>query len=131
MASLDVKPTLAMTSLSGPASDLTWKEILDWLTKQTHLPIVLKGIQTHEDALISSKYAPQVRGIILSNHGGRVLDTSPPAIYTLLEIRRFCPEVFGRLEVMVDGGIRRGTDVVKALCLGAWGRWCGWGEEDV
>jgi isopentenyl diphosphate isomerase/L-lactate dehydrogenase-like FMN-dependent dehydrogenase len=65
------------------------------------------------------QYAPQVRGIILSNHGGRALDTAPPAVHTLLEIRKYCPEVFSKIEVWVDGGIRRGTDVVKALCLGA------------
>ena len=64
-------------------------------------------------------YAPQIQAIILSNHGGRAADTAPPAIHTLLEIRRYCPEVFDKLEVYVDGGIKRGTDVVKALCLGA------------
>ncbi len=47
------------------------------------------------------------------------MDTAPPAVHTLLEIRKYCPEVFDRLEVWVDGGIKRGTDVVKALCLGA------------
>ncbi|KAK5276365.1 hypothetical protein LTR16_011334 [Cryomyces antarcticus] len=47
------------------------------------------------------------------------MDTAPPAVHTLLEIRKYCPEVFGRLEVWVDGGVKRGTDVVKALCLGA------------
>ncbi|KAK1815176.1 hypothetical protein LTR12_010435 [Friedmanniomyces endolithicus] len=106
---------------AGTAADLTWSSTLPWLAKHTHLPIVLKGLQTHEDAYIASQYAPQVRGVILSNHGGRELDTAPPAIHTLLEIRKFCPEVFGRVEVFVDGGIKRGTDVVKALCLGARG----------
>ncbi|QGA19140.1 hypothetical protein EYB26_006828 [Talaromyces marneffei] len=104
---------------AGTAYDLTWKETLQWLTKVTKLPIILKGLQTHEDAYIASLYAPQVRGIILSNHGGRALDTAPPAVHTLLEIRKYCPEVFDKIEVLVDGGIRRGTDVVKALCLGA------------
>jgi L-lactate dehydrogenase (cytochrome) len=103
----------------GTAADLTWATTLPWLKKHTKLPIVLKGIQTHEDAYIASLHAPQVRAIILSNHGGRALDTAPPAIHTLLEIRKYCPEVFERLEVWVDGGIKRGTDVVKALCLGA------------
>ncbi|KAL2812562.1 FMN-dependent dehydrogenase [Aspergillus cavernicola] len=106
-------------SVSGPASDLTWEETLDWLSNHTTLPIILKGVQTHEDARIASLYTPQVRGIILSNHGGRVLDTAPPAIHTLLEIRKHCPEILEKMDVMVDGGIRRGTDVVKALCLGA------------
>ncbi|KAL5118808.1 hypothetical protein ACEQ8H_003311 [Pleosporales sp. CAS-2024a] len=105
----------------GTASDLTWRDTLPWLAKHTQKPIVLKGIQTHEDAYLASLHAPQVKAIILSNHGGRGLDTSPPAVHTLLEIRKYCPEVFERIEVWVDGGIKRGTDVVKALCLGARG----------
>ncbi|KAF2736814.1 L-lactate dehydrogenase [Polyplosphaeria fusca] len=105
----------------GTAADLTWRTTLPWLAKHTSLPIVLKGIQTHEDAYLASLYAPQVKAIILSNHGGRALDTAPPAVHTLLEIRKYCPEVFDRIEVWVDGGIKRGTDVVKALCLGAKG----------
>ena len=103
----------------GTSPNLTWKETLPWLEKHTSLPIVLKGIQTHEDAYIASLYAPRVRGIILSNHGGRSADTAPPPVHTLLEIRKFCPEVFQKVEVLVDGGIKRGTDVAKALCLGA------------
>lgn len=106
---------------SGTSPTLTWANTLPWLARHTHMPVVLKGIQTHEDAYIASLHAPQVKGIILSNHGGRMLDTSPPPLHTLLEIRKYCPEVFERLEVWVDGGIRRGTDVVKALCLGARG----------
>lgn len=103
----------------GTDPALTWKTTLPWLAKNTDLPIVLKGIQTHEDAYVASLHTPQVKGIILSNHGGRAMDTAPPAVHTLMEIRKFCPEVFSKLEVWVDGGIRRGTDVVKALCLGA------------
>lgn len=103
----------------GTSPNLTWKETLPWLAKHTSLPIVLKGIQTHEDAYIASLYAPQIKGIILSNHGGRAADTAPPAVHTLMEIRKYCPEVFQKIEVLVDGGIKRGTDVVKALCLGA------------
>jgi isopentenyl diphosphate isomerase/L-lactate dehydrogenase-like FMN-dependent dehydrogenase len=103
----------------GTAADLTWKTTLPWLAKHTSLPIVLKGIQTHEDAYIASLHAPQVQAIILSNHGGRAMDTAPPSVHTLLEIRKYCPEVFKKIEVWVDGGIKRGTDIVKALCLGA------------
>lgn len=107
----------------GTAADLTWHTTLPWLAKVTDLPIVLKGIQTHEDAYLAAQYARKhpgtVKAIILSNHGGRALDTAPPAIHTLLEIRKHCPEVFDSIEVWVDGGIKRGTDVVKALCLGA------------
>ncbi len=47
------------------------------------------------------------------------MDTAPPSIHTLLEIRKYCPEVLQKIDVIVDGGIKRGTDVVKALCLGA------------
>lgn len=104
---------------AGTDPSLTWRETLPWLAERTDLPIILKGLQTHEDAYIASLHTPQVKGIILSNHGGRALDTAPPAVHTLMEIRKYCPEVFDRLEVWVDGGIRRGTDVVKALCLGA------------
>lgn len=104
---------------SVEALDLTWKSTLKWLSERTDLPIVLKGVQTHEDAYLAMQCTPQVKAIILSNHGGRSLDTAPPAVHTLLEIRKFCPEVFDHLEVWVDGGIKRGTDVVKALCLGA------------
>jgi isopentenyl diphosphate isomerase/L-lactate dehydrogenase-like FMN-dependent dehydrogenase len=103
----------------GTSSKLTWKATLPWLAKNTSLPIVLKGIQTHEDAYLAACYAPQVQGIILSNHGGRALDTAPPPIHTLLEIRKHCPEVLEKIEVYVDGGIKRGTDIAKALCLGA------------
>lgn len=104
---------------AGTDPSLTWGVTLPWLAKHTHLPIILKGLQTHEDAYIASLHTPQVKGIILSNHGGRALDTAPPAVHTLLEIRKYCPEVFEKLDVWVDGGIRRGTDAVKALCLGA------------
>jgi L-lactate dehydrogenase (cytochrome) len=106
---------------AGTAADLTWKTTLPWLKKITHLPIVIKGLQTHEDAYIASLYTPQIKGIILSNHGGRAMDTAPPSIHTLLEIRKYVPEVLNKLEVFVDGGIKRGTDVVKALALGAKG----------
>lgn len=103
----------------GTASDLTWETALPWLARHTSLPIVLKGLQTHEDASLAAQYAPQVQAIILSNHGGRALDTAPPAVHTLLEIRKYCPHVFQKIQVWVDGGIKRGTDIVKALCLGA------------
>jgi isopentenyl diphosphate isomerase/L-lactate dehydrogenase-like FMN-dependent dehydrogenase len=107
----------------GTATDLTWHSTLPWLAKHTKLPIVLKGLQTHEDAYLAARYAREypgtVKAIILSNHGGRALDTAPPPAHTLLEIRKYCPDVFDAVDVWIDGGIKRGTDVVKALCLGA------------
>ncbi|KIW93013.1 uncharacterized protein Z519_06862 [Cladophialophora bantiana CBS 173.52] len=103
----------------GTDPTLTWTETLPWLKKHTNKPIILKGLQCHEDAYIAAQHAPQVKGIILSNHGGRAADTAPPSVHTLLEIRKYCPEVFSKIDVVVDGGIKRGTDVVKALALGA------------
>ncbi|KAE8150594.1 cytochrome b2 [Aspergillus avenaceus] len=93
-----------------------WED-LKWLRRSTKLPIVLKGIQTAEDALLAMEYG--VDGIVVSNHGGRSLDTSTSSISVLMEIRQCCPQVFEHLEVFVDGGIRRGTDILKAVCLGA------------
>lgn len=78
---------------------------------------MVKGIQRSADAILAMRYGCQ--GLVLSNHGGRAVDTAPPAILTLLELQKNCPEVFGAMEVLVDGGFRRGSDVVKAICLGA------------
>ena len=81
------------------------------------LPILAKGIQRAEDARLALQHGCQ--GIVISNHGGRAADTASPAILTLLEMQRCCPEVFGRMEILIDGGFRRGSDVLKAICLGA------------
>lgn len=104
----------------GTESSLTWRETLTWLSQHTSLPIVLKGIQTYEDAYAATLF-PSVRGIILSNHGGRALDTTTTPVQVLLEMRRFCPQVLDKVDVLIDGGVTRGTDVVKALALGAKG----------
>lgn len=111
---------LGKSLFAGTAADLTWKTTLPWLVKQvpSNTPIILKGVQAFEDALVAAEH-PEVTGIILSNHGGRAMDSSQPPLLVLQEIRTYAPEVFDKLEVYVDGGIRRGTDVVKALCLGA------------
>ncbi|SPO00678.1 related to CYB2 - L-lactate dehydrogenase (cytochrome b2) [Cephalotrichum gorgonifer] len=96
---------------------LSWSD-LPWLRRcLPDVPIVLKGIQTWMDAKRALDAGAD--GIVVSNHGGRNLDTSPATILVLLEIRRNCPEVFDELEVYIDGGITRGTDIFKALCLGA------------
>ena len=120
-ASKQVLGGIGKSLFAGTSPTLTWENTLPWLAKHTKLPILLKGIQTHEDAYLASLHTPQIKGILLSNHGGRAADTAPPAVHTLLEIRKYCPEVLQKVEVLVDGGIRRGTDVVKALCLGARG----------
>ena len=92
---------------------LTW-ESLSWLRSITPLPILLKGILTAEDALLAIEHG--MDGIVVSNHGGRQLDTAIASIEALPEI---VEAVAGRCEVYFDGGIRRGTDVLKALALGA------------
>lgn len=95
---------------------LSWNDI-SWLRSCTSLPIVLKGVQTAMDARKAMDMG--IDGLVLSNHGGRSLDTSPAPVLILLELQKNCPEVFERMEIFVDGGIMRGTDVFKALCLGA------------
>jgi 4-hydroxymandelate oxidase len=91
----------------------TWKD-LDWLRFLTSLPIVLKGVLDSGDALEAMQHG--VSGIIVSNHGGRTLDTVPAAIEVLPSISTV---VQGRMPILLDGGIRRGTDVLKSLALGA------------
>ena len=92
---------------------LTW-DAIEWLHSLTTLPIVVKGLLTAEDALIALERG--VDAIVVSNHGGRQLDGAIPSIEALPEI---IEAVNGRCEVYVDGGIRRGTDILKALALGA------------
>ncbi|KAJ9191262.1 hypothetical protein DTO021D3_5503 [Paecilomyces variotii] len=95
---------------------LTWADLV-WVREHTHLPVCLKGVMSADDAILAMEAG--LDGILLSNHGGRNLDTSPPSIITLLELHKRCPEIFDRMEVYVDSGIRRGTDILKAVCLGA------------
>ncbi|CED83134.1 mitochondrial cytochrome b2- [Phaffia rhodozyma] len=97
---------------------LNWEDI-KWLRSRTSLPIGIKGVQTVEDA--KKAYDVGLDAIYLSNHGGRALDGAPPPIYTLMELNNFYPEIIKdkKCEIYIDGGIRRGTDVIKALCLGA------------
>lgn len=92
---------------------MTW-DIVDWLKKSTSMKIVLKGIVTHEDATIA--YKKGVDGIIVSNHGGRQLESNRATIDCLPEVVN---AVQGKIPVLIDGGIRRGTDIFKALALGA------------
>jgi 4-hydroxymandelate oxidase len=99
------------TALLDPT--LTWKEI-EWLRSITKLPMLLKGVLNPDDALRGVETG--AAGIIVSNHGGRNLDTVPATIDALPEV---VAKVGGRAPVLVDGGIRRGTDVLKAIGLGA------------
>jgi isopentenyl diphosphate isomerase/L-lactate dehydrogenase-like FMN-dependent dehydrogenase len=92
---------------------VTWRD-LAWLRSLTSLPIVVKGIMTMEDAKLAVENG--VNGIVVSNHGGRQLDSTPATLDVLPEI---VEAVRGRVEVYMDGGIRRGTDVLKAIALGA------------
>ena len=116
------KPTFPETEGSGLAAyvnqnfdnNLTWDD-LDWLAGLTDLPVWVKGVVRGDDARMASDHG--AAGVVVSNHGGRQLDTSPATITAL-------PEVVQALrgtgaEILVDGGVRRGTDVLKALALGA------------
>jgi 4-hydroxymandelate oxidase len=92
---------------------ITWSD-LAWLRERTILPLVLKGILTAEDAGLAVEHG--VDAIVVSNHGGRQLDGAIPSIEALPEI---VAAVEGRIPVLLDGGIRCGTDIFKALALGA------------
>lgn len=116
MAGPDMRPRLAGESVAfGPLLDgaATWKD-LEWLLSITKLPVILKGILSPEDAALAVERG--CAGIVVSNHGGRTLDTLPPTIEVLPEIAE---RIGGRIPILLDGGIRRGTDVFKAIALGA------------
>ncbi|BFG24487.1 hypothetical protein CerSpe_107610 [Prunus speciosa] len=98
---------------------LSWKDV-KWLQTITKLPILLKGVLTAEDAGLAVQHG--AAGIIVSNHGARQLDYVPATIMVLEEVVKV---VQGRIPVFMDGGVRRGTDVFKALALGASGVFIG------
>src|SRR5713226_7103434 len=106
MPLIDVGAALARTAI-------TWKD-LEWIRKAWPGPIVIKGVLTAEDAKRAVDEGAAV--VSVSNHGGRQLDGAPASLRVLPEI---VAAVNGRAEVLMDGGVRRGGDVVKALCLGA------------
>ena len=112
-------PPLTAANLAGVPQEslgqmpLTW-DFIDWLHAECALPILVKGILTAEDALLAVERGGS--GIVVSNHGGRQLDGALSSIEALPEI---VEAVAGRCEIYLDGGIRRGTDILKALALGA------------
>ncbi len=91
----------------------SWNDV-EWLLANSHLPLLLKGVTHPDDAALACGLG--VAGLIVSNHGGRVLDTLPASATLLPEV---AAAVAGRCALLVDGGIRRGTDMLKALALGA------------
>jgi isopentenyl diphosphate isomerase/L-lactate dehydrogenase-like FMN-dependent dehydrogenase len=113
---------------------LTWRD-LEELVESSDLPVLVKGILTEEDARLACDHG--AAGVIVSNHGGRQLDGAPASLDALPEV---VDAVDGRAEVLMDGGVRRGADAVKALALGAravmvgrpviWALACG-GEDGV
>jgi L-lactate dehydrogenase (cytochrome) len=103
----------ADVSLALEQATVTWDD-LHWIRKEWPGPIAIKGVLTREDALKALDYG--VQGVIVSNHGGRQLDTVAASLQALPEV---VAAVDGRAEVLMDGGIRRGSDIVKALCMGA------------
>jgi isopentenyl diphosphate isomerase/L-lactate dehydrogenase-like FMN-dependent dehydrogenase len=92
---------------------ISWKD-LDWLCQETGLPVLVKGVLRSDDAHRALDHGAS--GVIVSNHGGRQLDTAPATARALPGVAR---AVAGRVPVLVDGGLRRGTDVIKALAMGA------------
>jgi 4-hydroxymandelate oxidase len=92
---------------------VTWKD-LDWLCSLTKLPVLVKGVCRPEDAALALQHG--AKGIVVSNHGGRQMDTAPATIEVLPAIAE---AVGGRVPLLLDGGIRRGADVLKAIALGA------------
>ncbi len=87
---------------------------IERLVEVSELPVVVKGVMTPEDAVAAADHG--AAGVVISNHGGRQLDTVPAGAEALPAV---ADAVGDRIDVLVDGGIRRGTDVLKALALGA------------
>jgi isopentenyl diphosphate isomerase/L-lactate dehydrogenase-like FMN-dependent dehydrogenase len=104
-----------MTGVGGQNPAMTW-EFVDRLRKAVSVKLFIKGIDTREDAQLCLQHG--IDGILVSNHGGRSTETGRPTIQALPEV---VDEVGSRIPVFVDGGVRRGTDVFKALALGAKG----------
>jgi 4-hydroxymandelate oxidase len=94
-------------------ASVTWKDV-EWLRSLTKLPVILKGVCRADDAKRAVESGAS--GIVVSNHGGRQMDTAPATIDVL---SRCAEAVGGRVPILMDGGVRRGLDVLKAIALGA------------
>ena len=99
--------------MTFPNLGLTWDD-LDWLRERVSVPLLVKGVLRGDDALLAREHG--VDGLIVSNHGGRQVDGAIAALDALVEVREAVGPEF---PLLVDGGIRRGADVVKAMALGA------------
>ncbi|MCJ1363097.1 Cytochrome b2, mitochondrial precursor [Acarospora aff. strigata] len=108
----------AISSFIDPS--LSWKDI-PWFLSITKMPILLKGVQRVEDVIRAIEVG--VHGVVLSNHGGRQLDFARSGLEVLAEVMPVLRERGweNRIEIYIDGGVRRATDIIKALCLGAKG----------
>ena len=109
----DVQTASLMALAAFPNLALTWSD-LDWLRARTELPILVKGVLRGDDARLALEHG--VDGIVVSNHGGRQVDGAIASLDALVEVRE---EVGPDATVLMDGGIRRGADILKALALGA------------
>ena len=109
----DVQTASLMALAAFPNLALTWDD-LGWLRGRTELPLLVKGVLTAEDARLALDHG--VDGIVVSNHGGRQVDGAVASLDALVEVR---DEIGPDATVLMDGGIRRGADVLKALALGA------------
>ncbi len=108
------RPMFAGIDATGYNSPSTTWELVDRLKNLTRLKVIVKGLETHEDAELACQHGAD--GIVVSNHGGRAVESGRGTIECLPEV---VAAVRGRIPVLVDGGFRRGTDVFKALALGA------------
>lgn len=86
------------------------------LQKLTKIPVIPKGIASWEDARTCMKLG--FKAVYISNHGGRLIDGAPTAVEVLLDMHKNVPEIFSKMEVYADGGVRHATDVLKLLALG-------------
>jgi L-lactate dehydrogenase (cytochrome) len=98
---------------------MSWDDIAFVKKHAPGLPVVIKGVGAWEDVVLAYKYGADA--VVLSNHGGRQLDFAQPPMKVLYEVNKNAPQVLHRknFNIFLDGGVRHGTDVLKALCLGA------------